>query len=271
MVRFPKAVILIVILLSLGSISGCAASGRVTLCHIPEGNQHSRHTIDVDESMVETHLGHGDTLIDCSYLPCPGEMALIEGAEFCIDRWEAHIIDHSPYETPTHGAAASLPGVVPQGHISGSVAEEPCQSVGKRLCTNEEWVRACRGQSGPILPYGDTFSPGLCNTETAEHPIVTLGLTWLDSNDPRLNQVHDTPCSHRKPPWMCEFRWGVRSCWGISMSGRLIRLARLGAATYVDSVTNGPGCLNKTVIHTTRHRDHLTGFRCCKDPRADAD
>ena len=37
----------------------------VEVCHIPPGNPDARHTIEVDESSVSAHLGHGDYLDEC--------------------------------------------------------------------------------------------------------------------------------------------------------------------------------------------------------------
>ncbi|HKZ86125.1 MAG TPA: DUF5666 domain-containing protein [Anaerolineae bacterium] len=39
--------------------------GKVTICHIPSGNPDARHTIEVDQPAVATHLGHGDYLGPC--------------------------------------------------------------------------------------------------------------------------------------------------------------------------------------------------------------
>jgi len=39
--------------------------GKETVCHIPPGSPGARHTIKVDPSAVQTHLGHGDTLGPC--------------------------------------------------------------------------------------------------------------------------------------------------------------------------------------------------------------
>jgi serine-aspartate repeat-containing protein C/D/E len=38
---------------------------KVTICHIPPGNPKNKHTITVDESAVQAHLNHGDTLGPC--------------------------------------------------------------------------------------------------------------------------------------------------------------------------------------------------------------
>jgi len=39
--------------------------GKVTICHRPPGNPNAAHTLTIDRSALETHLGHGDTLGPC--------------------------------------------------------------------------------------------------------------------------------------------------------------------------------------------------------------
>ena len=44
------------------------ATGKVVICHYPPGNPGNRHTIEVDQSALSTHITNGDTLG-----PCPSE------------------------------------------------------------------------------------------------------------------------------------------------------------------------------------------------------
>ena len=75
---------------------------------------------------------------------CPGDMAWAGGV--CIDRYEAP------------GKA----GEVPTGGLSLEAARDLCLGRGKRLCTGEEWERACAGPEGRRWPYGDTYDPERC-------------------------------------------------------------------------------------------------------------
>lgn len=103
-------------------------------------------------------------------------MALIEVDEmpaYCIDRWEAHVVElrgkqmvpHAPNEPVTNLAvrAVTKSGVKPQGYISKNEAEGACKAAGKRLCKNAEWERACRGRVPTTFPYGDERKAGYCN------------------------------------------------------------------------------------------------------------
>src|SRR5262249_20238828 len=94
---------------------------------------------------------------------CPGGMVRV--AEFCVDKYEGSLwraddpsVSLSPYFNPGSEdvVARSLAGVVPEGYINGTQAASACARAGKRLCSNTEWLRACRGPENTIYPYGDT-------------------------------------------------------------------------------------------------------------------
>ncbi|MFP4416520.1 MAG: formylglycine-generating enzyme family protein [Chitinivibrionales bacterium] len=81
---------------------------------------------------------------------CPEDMEYVEigDSRFCIDR----------YEWPNRK------GAVPQAYISIYHAKDSCFTVGKRLCTSEEWSMACAGAYGWKYPYGGDYEPRACNT-----------------------------------------------------------------------------------------------------------
>lgn len=201
-------------------------------------------------------------------LVCPAGMARVE--DFCIDRWEAHLADASPFEVPTGGLAVSEAAVVPQGYVSGTVAAAACTAAGKRLCTATEWTRACRGPTGTTYPYGNAYVAGACNDVRAEHPVVTLfgtGATFdaQQMNDPRLNQLPDTvdPTGANAA---CVSAEGVYDLHGnlnewISDPGGTWK-----GGFYVEAVQNGSGCLYTTTAHPVSYHDFSTGFRCCAEP-----
>ena len=197
--------------------------------------------------------------------PCPPGMAPVEG--FCIDRYEAHLEGQSPYEVPAGGVAASAAGEVPQGYISGEVAAAACEAAGKRLCTLDEWLRACQGPGGTTYPYGETYDPAACNEGRATHPVVELfgaSADWSTTqmNDPRLNQLADSLDPGGANP-------GCVSAEGVyDLHGNLHEWIDDPAGTfkggfYVDASLNGPGCTYTTTAHSLSYHDYSTGFRCC--------
>ena len=150
--------------------------------------------------------------------------------EFCIDRYESSYVDTrngealSPHYHPTRAQTAasyerylrraaqdsiavpapppfqlerdpepearSLAGVLPQGYLSQEMAQRACQAAGKRLCSQSEWVRACRGEQNRKFPYGEQYREGACNVFREAHPAAKLhGDASREHLDPRLGLV----------------------------------------------------------------------------------
>jgi hypothetical protein len=207
---------------------------------------------------------------------CPAGMIPITAAPaFCIDRYEAalvRVIDGtpwSPYFNPgiTAVRAVSLAGAVPQGYINGEQASAACAAAGKRLCTDAEWLRACRGPSATTYPYGDTRMPGVCNDARAINPAVE----YFGSSDPSVYSMLGHPCLNQLPSSLD--RTGanagcVSAESAFDMMGNLHEWTADPAGTfrggdYVDTVLNGDGCLYATTAHDVTYWDYSTGFRCC--------
>ena len=82
------------------------------------------------------------------------EEALVKKSvkSYCIDR----------YEYP------NKKGSKPKVSISQSAAANMCKDAGKRLCTELEWERSCKGATNTTYPYGNSFDAGKCITEDAK-------------------------------------------------------------------------------------------------------
>ncbi len=68
------------------------------------------------------------------------------------------------------------PGAIPTSNVSRSEAEGLCTSKGKRLCTELEWERACKGPGNTAYEYGETYRATACGTgmeaeEAARRPL----------------------------------------------------------------------------------------------------
>lgn len=72
----------------------------------------------------------------------------------------AYCIDY--YEYP-NGRGRS-----PTTKVSYKTAAARCKRRGKRLCSEEEWEKACKGPSGSRYPYANSWNPSACNTEDDE-------------------------------------------------------------------------------------------------------
>lgn len=210
--------------------------------------------------------------------PCPEEMALVAD-RFCIDRYEASLeerrdgdwVPASPYQTIDDRSVRATvdAGQVPQGYISGLEAAAACAAAGKRLCTSEEWLTACRGPAQTRFPYGDTQQSGACNDRYAGgHPVVDFFGTgdgvWdgVHMNDPGINQQADTVAPSGAYP-DCVSAWGVYDMHGNLHEWVADSDGTFRGGFYADAAINGAGCTYVTTAHTTTYHDYSTGFRCC--------
>ena len=79
----------------------------------------------------------------------------IRQGPFCIDR----------YEYP------DAKGQVPAANVTYADAEQQCKKENKRLCTSDEWERACSGTSRQRYPQPSTqYSGEPCNVLTRNSP-----------------------------------------------------------------------------------------------------
>ncbi len=200
---------------------------------------------------------------------CPDGMVHV--GTFCIDRFEASLVQWSPYFPPTGPVmAVSLRGAVPQAYISQIDASAACTAAGKRLCTDSEWLRACQGPNGYTYPYGNTRMPGVCNDARAVHPAVELyGTTdsWIFSHldSPCLNQLaHGLDLTGAETG--CVTAEGIYDMMGNLHEWTADPAGTFRGGYYVDTTINGNGCLYATTAHDTSYRDYSIGFRCCADP-----
>jgi formylglycine-generating enzyme len=210
----------------------------------------------------------------------PGDQGCLRGmvslGSFCIDRFEASLVDEmggslSPYQNPgaTLAFAVSIAGAIPQGYISGDQAADACAAAGKRLCTDDEWLAACRGPDEHVYPYGDALELGRCNDHRAVHPAVELFMT----EDPSIYSMLDDACLNQLEDSLAPtgaFAGCVTDAGAFDLMGNLHEWMSDPAGTfrggfYVDTMINGPGCLYVTTAHNTAHWDYSTGFRCCAE------
>ena len=212
---------------------------------------------------------------------CPAGMTVVagDGGGFCVDRWEAALVDesggapagHSPYANPGGAAvrAVSAPGVVPQGYINQTQATAACARAGKRLCSDAEWLRACQGAAGRTFPYGAARVASACNDARDCHPAVQ----YFESTDGSVFSMIDHPCLGQLPDGLAP-TGAYAACRTddavLDMMGNLHEWTADPAGTFrggffVDTQINGDGCLYRTTAHDLSHWDYSTGFRCCAD------
>ncbi len=164
---------------------------------------------------------------------CPDDMVYVEigDADFCIDR----------YEWPNQK------GIKPHAFVSLFQAQDSCFSVGKRLCTSEEWMMACAGPYAYTYPYGNTYNPRACNSKDTT--------------------VH---ASGRSP--QCRSFFGAYDMTGNLAEWSNTR-ARENRRFY--NVMGGfwesgsrASCAHRTYSYYPQNRHNPVGFRCCRDAQS---
>lgn len=167
--------------------------------------------------------------------------------------------------------AASVPSVVPQGYLSGEQAEALCRAAGKRLCTESEWLTACRGQERRDFPYGDRYEHGTCNVWRESHPSSMLhGNASRYHDDPRNGLLEVAGRTFAQPTGSsprCASRWGDDAIH--DMVGNLDEWIADPSGVFVGgfySRASKAGCLARISNHVRSYSDYSTGTRCCADP-----
>ncbi|APR79763.1 Cell division protein FtsK [Minicystis rosea] len=213
---------------------------------------------------------------------CPAGMSLILG-KYCIDKYEASTVEmlpggktraHSPYDAVDgiKVKAVSKKGVKPQAYISRNEAEAACQNAGKRLCTDDEWLTACKGKKPTQFPYGDDRKDGYCNDTGVSSFNHYYGAgaepdkaaySWANMNDPRLNQLPGGLALTGKFK-KCKNGFDVYDMVGNLHEWTAAQSGTFRGGYYLDTHINGEGCDYRTTAHNAKYHDYSTGFRCCK-------
>lgn len=167
--------------------------------------------------------------------------------------------------------AVSAPGRVPHGYLSHHTAKMACTAAGKRLCTETEWVTACRGQRNTKYPYGPAFVRKSCNVYRYYHPAFILhGDSSIGHRDPRLNLIRE----RGKDPVLrltgateaCASVWGAQRIY--DMVGNLDEWVADESGVFVGGFyarATTKGCEAKISGHRPSYYDYSTGVRCCRD------
>lgn len=162
--------------------------------------------------------------------PCSSDMVQVKVGvmNFCIDR----------YEWPNRI------GESPQSYISKYQAEDSCYSIGKRLCTSEEWAVACSGPYTWKYPYGNSYERYGCIT-------------------------HDTAVAQSGSRPECRTFFGAFDMSGNLLEWTSTRASENGSFFYVMGGfwESGPksACGDRRYSYYPQNSHNPVGFRCCSD------
>lgn len=173
---------------------------------------------------------------------CVGERVKMS---FCIDRHE--------YTKPGEK--------LPMNHASFVIAQDTCKSLGKRVCTEDEWNFACEGEEMRPYPYG-WKREAKCNQDRPKEELY-------DPNNKQYQVLADHRMANGANP-ECQSPFGVYDMVG-NLDEPVLRESQRYAYPYRNGLKGGwwMPARNRCRPATTKHDDHYhdiqVGVRCCSD------
>jgi formylglycine-generating enzyme len=219
---------------------------------------------------------------------CPGGMVYVEGAycPYVAHRCAAHLgvagrdrrCDRYHDDLVCDGRPSRLaycidrheypnqPGMLPAILIDYREAERACAIEGKRLCEAEEWIFACEGPRTWPYPTGLTRDSA-CNVDRVPRQPSREALARpfdVSVEVARLDQRVPSGTS-------CASPFGVFDTTGNVAEWVHDREGKKHVAPFTTALAGGhweralATCRALDRDHGARHRDHRSGFRCCRD------
>lgn len=156
-------------------------------------------------------------------------------------------------------------GAIPTTNVSQADALAICERQGKRLCTELEWERACKGTANTTYEYGDVYKPGICGTGTARS-LVPNGVNAGCQSAFGVHDLHGGVWSWTASQWGRDQGAGARAPRAGGSSGN----TGPGSKPALVTVRGGNGlageligrCANGRAMKPEARREDV-GFRCC--------
>jgi len=112
----------------------------------------------------------------------PGEQVILKG----------YYVDLYPYPNEE--------GAIPQTNVTQAEAQALCDAQDKRLCTELEWERACKGPDNRLYEYGDRYQPGRCEMGRPAR-LVPGGVNAGCVSDFGVHDLHGGVWEWTSSPW----------------------------------------------------------------------
>ena len=147
-------------------------------------------------------------------------------------------------------------------------ARDACQSVGKRLCSQDEWTLACEGPEHLPYPYGYVRDATACNIDKAAIGVDEKALRRPDLRDAEAARLWQGEPSGARD--RCVSPFGVHD-----MTGNVDEWTRNETGKPHQSALKGGywswvrgRCRAVTAGHEEDFRYYQIGFRCCGEVSA---
>lgn len=144
-------------------------------------------------------------------------------------------------------------GAIPTTGLTHPQAEAACNERGKRLCSELEWERACKGPRNLTYEYGDHYQGAVCGTGSSVRALPS-GYRFGCRSEYGVHDLHGNL-----------WEW-TSSPWGRGQGDARVTL-RGGNGTDGELVGR---CANARG-HFPSERSAEVGFRCCSGPRNEAE
>jgi hypothetical protein len=144
-------------------------------------------------------------------------------------------------------------GAIPLASVTRDEAAALCEEDGKRLCTELEWERACKGPHNHTYEYGDRYRPAVCGTGV-DPRMLPSGLRVACVSDFGVRDMHGSL-----------WEW-TASPWGRGTKGDRVAV-RGGNGSAGELVGR---CANAS-SRRPDDKSGVLGFRCCAGPKNPAE
>ena len=181
---------------------------------------------------------------------------VVGGQNFYIDTYEASRPDAATTNTST-SRACSTANRPPWRNVTWTTAQAACQAAGKQLCTSSQWQFACEGALNTTYPYGNTFMPMACNTESYD------GIAGAPDDDVMINTGALATCV--SSPGVRDMSGNLKE-WTDDITGQTtggVNIAVLRGGSY-ETPRLGATCDFRTTRAAVNVIESATGFRCCR-------
>ena len=177
-------------------------------------------------------------------------------------------IDKYPF--PNH------PGEFPKTNVDWFEARTLCTSLGKRLCTEEEWEKACKGPHNHRYPYGNSYQEGTCNVTG----------NYMDDWYQPVGRYGSCVSGYGVADMSGNINEWTRSSWtmeDVHTYGTRVNKMPLGwtkkSHTYLPILKGGDwgmedyelSCSSRNHILPPEEKTNDAGFRCCMDGEKEND
>ena len=138
-------------------------------------------------------------------------------------------------------------GKQPTTNVTWSRAKSLCKKRGKRLCSEREWERACKGPAGTRFPTGAELSARACNVSSEGSASGKVAAIGAYSRCRSGYGVADM--AGNVAEW-------TASTWSSGVSDRVVKGGAAGQAGYTARCS-------ARANESSRTRQGHVGFRCC--------